>query len=86
VSREERREDAIASVTNLNNAGRVASIARVRRQARKRRTKGLTESERQVLLEEVAKISAELCDLQVWAAEITKRAATTAADRTDRTA
>jgi hypothetical protein len=46
----------------------------------------LTESERQQLLAEVAKISAELCDLQVWAAEITKRVANSAGQRADRPA
>ena len=46
----------------------------------------MTESERQLLLAEVAKISAELCDLQVWAAEITKRVTAPAGQRVDRTA
>ena len=70
----------------MDRSGRVASIDQARRQVANRRTKGLTDAERQLLLEEVAKISAELGDLQVWVAEITERAATTAADRTDRTA
>jgi hypothetical protein len=73
-------------IVHMNSAGRVASIDQARRQAWKRRTKGLTDSERQVLLDEVAKISAELCDLQVWAANITRRAANTAINRVDRTA
>jgi hypothetical protein len=67
-------------------AGRITPIDRARNRVLKRRPKGLTESERQLLLAEVAKISAELCDLQVWAAEITKRATNTADDRADRTA
>lgn len=67
-------------------AGRITSIDQARKQVLKRRTKGLTESERQVLLAEVAKISAELCDLQVWAAEITWRATNLVGNRTDRTA
>ena len=67
-------------------AGRITSIDQARKQVLKRRAKGLTESERQVLLAEVAKISAELCDLQVWAAEITRRATNATGNRTDRTA
>ena len=67
-------------------AGRITSIDQARKQVLKRRAKGLTESERQVLLAEVAKISAELCDLQVWAAEITRRATNPVGNRTDRTA
>jgi hypothetical protein len=69
----------------MDSVGRVASIDQARR-ASKRRTTGLTESERQQLLAEVAKISAELCDLQVWAAEITKRVANSAGQRADRPA
>ena len=69
----------------MDSAGRVASIDEARKGS-KRRTTGLTESERQQLLSEVAKISAELCDLQVWAAEITKRITNSAGVRTDRTA
>jgi hypothetical protein len=68
----------------MDSAGRVTSIDQARK-ASKRRTTGLTESERQMLLAEVAKISAELCDLQVWAAEITKRVATSGGRRADRT-
>lgn len=67
-------------------AGRITSIDQARKQVLKRRTRGLTESERQVLLAEVAMISAELCDLQVWAAEITRRATNATGNRTDRTA
>jgi hypothetical protein len=70
----------------MDSAGRVASIDQARKASKKRRTAGLTESERQVLLAEVAKISAELCDLQVWAAEITKRVTGPAGQRADRTA
>jgi hypothetical protein len=78
--------DPITSETNVHGAGRVTSIAQARRQARQRRTNSLTESERQLLLAEVAKISAELCKLQVWAAEITQRAVRPADDRAGRTA
>jgi hypothetical protein len=70
----------------MDSAGRITSIDQARRQVLNRRARGLTESERQVLLAEVAKISAELCDLQVWAADITRRAANPASSRTDRTA
>jgi hypothetical protein len=69
----------------MESAGRVTSIDQARK-ASKRRTTGLTESERQVLLAEVAKISAELCRLQVWAAEITKRAVESKTSRADRSA
>jgi hypothetical protein len=46
----------------------------------------LTESERQLLLAEVAKISAELGELQAWAAEITRRVTNHAGERAGRTA
>jgi hypothetical protein len=75
-----------AKLVRMEIAGRITSIDRARDRVLKRRPKGLTESERQLLLAEVAKISAELCDLQVWASEITKRATNTADDRADRTA
>src|SRR3954451_1199360 len=58
-----------AKLVCMEIAGRITSIDRARNRVLKRRPKGLTESERQLLLAEVAKISAELCDLQVWAAE-----------------
>lgn len=70
----------------MESAGRITPIDQARTQVLRRRNRGLTESERQVLLAEVAKISAELCGLQVWAAEITSRAANPAGNRTDRTA
>lgn len=73
------------SLLFMDSAGQVASIDRARRTSKRRKT-GLTESERQVLLAEVARISAELGELQVWAAEITRRVTGTANERTDRTA
>lgn len=78
--------DSVDHLVRMESSGRVASIDQAREQARKRRAKGLTESERQVLLAEIAKISAELCDLQVWTAEITRRVAGSPTERTDRTA
>lgn len=66
--------------------GRVASIDQARKKAAKRRTTGLTEVERQLLLEEVAKISAELCDLQVLAADIARRVTASPNTRAERTA
>lgn len=69
----------------MDSVGRVTSIDQARK-APKRRTTGLTESERQLLLAEVAKISAELCDLQVWAAEITRRVTNRVDEQQDRTA
>lgn len=70
---------------SADGPARVASIDQARK-AWMRRKKRLTESERQLLLAEVAKISSELCELQVWAAEITKRITNPASQRTDRTA
>lgn len=70
----------------MDSSGRVASIDQARRQATKRKATGLTERERQLLLEEIAEITAELCDLQVWAAEITRRITTPPSARVDRTA
>jgi hypothetical protein len=69
----------------MDSAVRVASIDQARK-ASKRRTPGLTESERQLLLAEVAKISAELGELQAWAAEITRCVTNHADERADRTA
>jgi hypothetical protein len=69
----------------MDSAARITPIDQARKQVLKR-ARGLTESERQELLAEVAKISTELCDLQVWAAEITRRAANPAGSRADRTA
>jgi hypothetical protein len=45
---------------------------------------GLTESERQLLLDEVAEIAAELSELQRRTAEITGRVAKSSPARTDR--
>ena len=71
----------------MESSARVASIDQARIQARKRKATGLTDVERQLLLAEVAAISAELCDLQVWAAGITRRVTTLQNDaRADRTA
>lgn len=69
----------------MESVRRVTSIDQARK-APKRRTTGLTESERQLLLAKVAKNSAELCDLQVWAAEITQRVTNRMDERQDRTA
>jgi hypothetical protein len=74
-------------VGHMESSGRVASIDQARKQARTRKATRLTEIERQLLLDEVAAISAELCDLQVWAAGITRRVTTLARDtRADRSA
>jgi hypothetical protein len=68
---------------HMESLGRVSSIG----QARKRKATGLTDFERQLLLEEVALISAELCDLQVYTASITRRVmAPPNETRVDRTA
>jgi len=72
--------------TSLSVEGfrRVASIEQARKQAAKRRTAGLTDTERQLLLEEIAKVSAELCDLQIRAADIARRVAASASTRAER--
>jgi hypothetical protein len=70
----------------MDRLGQVASIDQARRQAAKRRTAGLTDVERQLLLEEVTRISAELSDLQVRAAEITRRVTTFPRTQAERTA
>ena len=74
-----------ATPTGLEGFGRVASIDRARRQAAKR-VAGLTEVERRLLLEEIARISAELCDLQVRAAEVARRVTAVPSTRVERTA
>ncbi|WP_285620201.1 hypothetical protein [Actinoallomurus iriomotensis] len=68
--------DEFALVTSIDQA----------RKAWMGRKKRLTESERQLLLAEVAKISAELGELQAWAAAITRRVTDHADERTGRTA
>ena len=51
----------------------VALIGHARAQVPKRRMAGLTEVERRLLLEEVARIAAELADLQAWTADLARR-------------
>src|SRR5438045_1977050 len=68
--------DTVRAVADVPERGRpapVTSIDQARKQADKGKASGLTEAERQLLLEEIAEISTELCDLQVWAAEIARR-------------
>jgi hypothetical protein len=67
-------------------ARQVVPIDLMHQRATRKKATGLTERERQLLLEEIAKISAELCDLQVWAAEITRRITNPPSARVDRTA
>jgi hypothetical protein len=67
-------------------SGRVASIDQARKQAAKRRAAGLTDIERRLLLEEIAEISAELCELQAWAADIARRVTSPRRGRTERSA
>jgi hypothetical protein len=79
------KPDQEASASTADEPAQVASIDQARKQITKKPS-GLTAFERQLLLDEVAKISAEICDLQVWAAEITRRVTNPAGRRTDRTA
>ncbi|GAA4640757.1 hypothetical protein GCM10023196_107500 [Actinoallomurus vinaceus] len=69
----------------MDSSGRVASIDQARKAAN-RRTAGLTNAERRLLLEDIARISAELCDLQVWAAEIARRVTASPSMRAERSA
>ena len=64
----------------------VTSIDLARRHATKGKASALTEAERQLLLDEIAEISAELCDLQVWAADIARRVTNSPDSRVGRTA
>jgi hypothetical protein len=78
--------DSVGHLGLMDSSGRVTSIDQARKQAIKQRATGLTQVERQLLLEEVAKISAELCDLQVWAADIARRVTAPRNARAERTA
>jgi hypothetical protein len=53
---------------------------------RQKKPSGLTESERQLLLDEIAEIAAELSELQRRAAQIAGRAAKSSPGRADRSA
>lgn len=64
----------------------VTSIDEARRQVNTGKASGLTEAERQLLLDEIAEITTELCDLHVWAADIARRVTNSPKTRTERTA
>jgi hypothetical protein len=74
------------SSENGLGTGQVTPIDQARKQAARRRPAGLTDTERQLLLEEIAAISAELCDLQVRTAEIARRVTASPSMRAERSA
>lgn len=76
-------DDVTSAGAPRSDHAQITSIDRARRQGAKR---SLTEAERRLLLEEIAKISAELGDLQAWAADIARRVAARPTERTERSA
>jgi hypothetical protein len=74
----------LGTPTALEGVGRVASIDQAR--AARRRPVGLTDVERRLLLDEIAQISAELCELQILTADIARRATSPRSGRKERSA